>query len=321
MEILSREYSYSSTTGVSDIYARSWAPADSSEIKAVFQIAHGMAEHGERYEDFARFLCEHGYAVFINDHVGHGKSVSSQEDYGYFGERDGWIGFVNDAKLLTNIAKDEYPGKPIIFFGHSMGSFVARCYAEKFGAGIAGTIFCGTSGANPAAGIGKMIASFIAKSKGSHYRSEFIDKLAFGGYNKKFNKPRTKFDWLTTDESIVDGYINDDGCGFLFTATGYRDMFGLLQSVSGKSWYSSVPFNLSMLLISGEQDPVGEYGKGVSQVYRDLKRSGHSDVSMILYSDSRHEILNESNKDKVFNDILDWSEKAIEKYNAKVKSA
>lgn len=313
MEIIRCEYTYPSTTGVSDIYARSWAPAEPSDVKAVFQIAHGMAEYGERYEAFARFLCEHGYAVFINDHVGHGKSVTSADELGYFGERDGWLGFVNDARLLTNIAKGEYPNKPVIFFGHSMGSFVARSYAEKFGADIAGAVFCGTSGSNPAAGIGKMIAAIIAKGKGSHYRSEFIDKLAFSSYNKKYSKPRTKFDWLTNDEKIVDAYIADEGCGFLFTATGYRDMFTLLQSVSRKSWYSNVPFSLPMLLICGKMDPVGEYGAGVTQVYQDLKKSGHSDVALHVYDNCRHEILNESNKEKVYDDILEWADKIIEK--------
>jgi alpha-beta hydrolase superfamily lysophospholipase len=272
-----------------------------------------MAEQGERYEQFARFLCQHGYAVYVNDHIGHGKSVTSADELGYFGERDGWLGFVNDAKLLTDIAKGEYPGKPVIFFGHSMGSFIARSYAEKFGSDIAGAIFCGTSGANPAAGIGKALAGLIAKSKGSHHRSEFIDKIAFGSYNKKYGKARTKFDWLTTDEKIVDEYIADDLCGYLFTATGYRDMFTLLQNVSRKSWYSNVPFGLPMLLISGKMDPVGEYGKGVNQVYQDLKKSGHNDVTLYLYDTLRHEILNEKDKEKVFADVLDWSDKVIEK--------
>jgi alpha-beta hydrolase superfamily lysophospholipase len=313
MEIRRCEYSYSSTTGVSNIYARSWAPSEPSKVKAIFQIAHGMAEHGERYEAFAHFLCEHGYAVYANDHIGHGKSVASNDELGYFGERDGWLAFVNDAKLLTDIAKGEHPEKPVIFFGHSMGSFIARSYVEKFGADIAGAIFCGTSGANPGAGVGKILAGLIAKSKGSYHRSEFIDKLAFGGYNKKYGKVRTKFDWLTTDEEVVDAYIADDFCGFLFTATGYKDMFTLLQSVSRKSWYANIPFGLPMLLISGKMDPVGEYGKGVNQVYQDLKKSGHNDVSLTFYDGLRHEILNEKNKAKVFEDILNWADKVIEK--------
>lgn len=312
MEVVKKVISYTSTTGVADISACCWAPENESDIKAIFQISHGMAEHSKRYEDFAKHLCQKGFAVFINDHVGHGESVASDDDLGYFGERDGWMGFVNDAKLLTNRAREEYPYKPVILFGHSMGSFVARSYCEKFGADLAGAVFCGTSGANPAAGIGIQLASFIAKVKGSRYRSELINKIAFGSYNKKYSDVRTSFDWLTRDEKIVDAYIADKYCGFLFTAVGYRDMFTLLKSVSGKSWYENVPYTLPVLLVSGGMDPVGEYGKGVEQVYRDMKTTGHKDVTLKLYKDARHEILNELNRENVFEDISNWAEKKLE---------
>ena len=311
MDIIHKEYVYSSTTGIGDIYAQSWIPANSSDVKAVFQIIHGMAEHGDRYKEFATFLCSNGYAVFVNDHVGHGKSVSSDSELGYFGERDGWIGFVNDAKLLTDIAKSEYPGRPIILFGHSMGSFVARYYAEKFWSDISGAIFSGTSGTNPAAGVGIAVASLSAKLYGSKHRSNFINKLAFGSYNKHVGKVRTEFDWLSRDEAEVDKYIKDDKCGFLFTSAGYRDMFKILKAVSSPAWYKSIPFSLPILLVSGEMDPVGEYGKGVRQVASDLKSSGHRDVSMKLYKNMRHEILNEIDRKDVFYDLLAWSDSVV----------
>ena len=280
-------------------------------MKAIFQIAHGMAEHGERYEDFAKFLCKNGYAVYANDHIGHGKSVATDDDLGYFGERDGWLGFVNDAKLLTDLAKGEYPDKPVVLFGHSMGSFIARSYCEKFGADLAGAVFCGTSGTNPAAGVAIRLADVIAKIKGSRYRSEFINKLAFGAFNKKIEKPRTPFDWLSRDNAQVDKYIADKYCGFLFTAVGYRDMSTVLWSVSGKSWYANLPFVLPVLLISGEMDPVGAYGKGIRQVFRDLKSSGHKNVVMKLYKNDRHEILNELDKEDVYKDVVDWADKLL----------
>lgn len=280
-------------------------------MKAIFQIAHGMAEHGERYEDFAKFLCKNGYAVYANDHIGHGKSVATDDDLGYFGERDGWLGFVNDAKLLTDLAKGEYPDKPVVLFGHSMGSFIARSYCEKFGADLAGAVFCGTSGTNPAAGVAIRLADVIAKIKGSRYRSEFINKLAFGAFNKKIEKPRTPFDWLSRDNAQVEKYIADKYCGFLFTAVGYRDMSTVLWSVSGKSWYANLPFVLPVLLISGEMDPVGAYGKGIRQVFRDLKSSGHKNVVMKLYKNDRHEILNELDKEDVYKDVVDWADKLL----------
>ena len=157
MEIVRKEYSFKSATGLCDIYARSWAPADKDSVKAIFQITHGMAEHGERYARFAKKLCEHGYAVFAQDHI---------DDLGYFGEKDGWRDFVIDCRSLTDIAREEYPGKPVVFFGHSMGSFIARNYTAKYN-DVQAAIFCGTSGKNPAAPIAIKLASFVGKSRGS----------------------------------------------------------------------------------------------------------------------------------------------------------
>ncbi|MGI6249428.1 MAG: lysophospholipase [Acutalibacteraceae bacterium] len=311
MEINQKEYSFGSTTGLADIYARSWAPADPEDVKAIFQIAHGMAEHCNRYEEFAQYLAAKGYAVFANDHIGHGKSVASDDDLGYFGERDGWLAFVNDAKLLTDIAREEYPDKPVIVFGHSMGSFIIRSYCEKFGNDIAGGIFCGTSGTNPMSGIAIKLADLVVRAKGSRHRSEFINKLAFGAYNKKIKNPRTVFDWLSRDEEQVDKYIADRYCGFLFTAAGYRDMFSVLHSVSSKNWYENVPEALPMLLIAGQMDPVGNYGTGVRQVYRDLRNIGHKYVGIKLYKDDRHEILNELDRETVYADIAEWADALI----------
>ena len=220
MDIVTREYSFPSVTGLSDIYAKSWAPSEEREVTAVIQILHGMAEHIARYDAFASYLCGQGFAVFANDHVGHGKSAKSDEELGYFGEENGWKAFARDAKQVTDLARKAYPGRPILIFGHSMGSFAARYYTELYGNEISGAIYCGTSGENPATGIAVGLASFVAKRRGSRYRSEFINRLAFGSYNKKCDSPRTAFDWLTKEEEIVDRYLQDPWCGFLFTAAG-----------------------------------------------------------------------------------------------------
>ena len=261
-------------------------------MRAVLQIAHGMAEHFERYEKFIDVLTNNGIAVFTNDHLGHGKSVSGEDEKGYFGP-DGWHVMVADCRRLYEIARKEYPDQPYYFFGHSMGSFVARAFAREYGKDLSGAIFCGTGGKNPAVGMGITIANTIAKSKGDHYRSKFVDGMAFGAYNKKFEK-RTPFDWLTRDTDVVDAYIADPDCGFLFTVNGFAGLFGVLKSVSGADWYNEVPADLPILLIAGDMDPVGNYGKGVTQVGNDLKATGHKAVKMILYKDCRHEILNES---------------------------
>lgn len=309
MAIIRKEFTIPSKTGTADVFARCWVPE--SGAKAVFQIVHGMAEHGERYEDFAAYLCQKGFAVLVDDHAGHGKSVKSDDDLGYFGDEGGWDAFVEDEKALTELAKKEFPDMPIIFFGHSMGSFIAREYVRRYGSdeAVKGAIICGTSGKNPAAAIAIGMAGMIAKLKGSRHRSEFINKIAFGPYNNKIKNPKTPFDWLTTDEAIVGKYIADKYCGFLFTAAGYKDLFTILNTVSGKDWYAGVPKDLPLLVVAGEEDPVGSYGKGVKEVYNNLKAEGCADVTLKLYPAMRHEILNEKERATVYEDIAAWAGK------------
>ena len=307
MEIIRKEYSFPSKSGIADVFARCWIPSDGA--KAIFQICHGMAEHGERYEDFAAYLCKKGFAVLVNDHVGHGKSVKSDDDLGYFGENGGWDTFVEDERTLTEMIADEFSGLPIIFFGHSMGSFIAREYTRRYGNDerIKAVIFCGSSGKNPASAIAIKLAGAIAKIKGSRHRSKFIDKIAFGTYNSRIPNAKTSFDWLTTDSALVDKYIDDKYCGYLFTAVGYRDLFTILDRVSGKDWYNVVYNKIPILLTAGEEDPVGLYGKGIKQIYNDLKQAGKEDVTVKLYPGMRHEILNEICKEQVYEDIATWS--------------
>lgn len=307
MEIIRKEYTIPSKSGVADVFARCWLPSDG--VKAIFQIVHGMAEHGERYEDFAKFLCTKGFAVLVDDHAGHGKSVKSDDDLGYFGESMGWDSLVEDERALTELIKTEFPDAPIVFFGHSMGSFIAREYIRRYGNDerIKATIFCGSSGKNPAAAIAIRLAGVIAKAKGSKHRSEFINKIAFGPYNNKIQNPKTPFDWLTTDTAIVDKYIADKYCGFLFTAAGYKDLFTILHTVSGKDWYNGVCNDLPILVTAGEDDPVGTYGKGIKEIYNGLINSGKKAVTIRLYPRMRHEILNETNRAQVYEDMAAWS--------------
>ncbi len=305
MSYLKKEFTFPSVSGLADIHCASYIP-ESGEVKAVLQIAHGMAEHLERYENFARVLAENGIALYINDHLGHGKSVKSDSELGYFGAKDGWKNFVEDCHELTKIAKSENPDKPYIFFGHSMGSFVARAYSLKYSAEIDGAVYCGTAGPNPAAGAGIILTKLVTKLKGDHYRSKVIDKIGFGTYNSKF-EGRTPFDWLSRDNFEVDKYIADKYCGFLFTAPGYGDLFALLGFVSSKQWFEGLPKELPVLVISGDMDPVGNYSKGIDQVCDMLKAAGKTNVKKILYKDARHEILNESACfDTVCSDVISW---------------
>ena len=308
--MIKKEFYFPSVSGLADIHAASFMPEE-KEVKAVLQIAHGMAEHLERYEAFAEVLCENGIAVYINDHLGHGKSVKNDDELGYFGEKAGWKNFIGDCYRLTRMAKDENPGKPFIFFGHSMGSFVARAYSLEYANDIDGAIYCGTAGPNPAAGMGSLIAAAIGKIKGDHYRTKLVDKIAFGAYNNKFEQ-RTPFDWLSRDQFQVDKYVADKYCGFLFTAYGYRDLTSLLGFVSGKKWFESLDKELPVLIISGAMDPVGNFSKGIDQVCEKLEAAGKKNFKKILYPDGRHEILNESALfDKVCEDVIEWIEETI----------
>lgn len=301
-----KTYKYKSSSEICDIFAEGYFPAHDIKTVGVVQIAHGMAEHHERYEQFIEFLNQNGFIVYINDHLGHGKSAANENELGYFGKEAGYNNLVEDMKKLTDIAKAENPGIPFILFGHSMGSMLARLYTERYGNELDGVIYCGTTGPNPAASMGISVTKAIAKIKGDHYRSKLIDKLAFGTYNNKINPKRTSFDWLSTDDEIVDKYIADPLCGFLFTAYGYRDLMSLILLISRSEWYSSVPSSLPIFIIAGNEDPVGAYGKGIKTVYDELVNSKHTAISLKLYDGMRHEILNEPAKNDVYNDILSW---------------
>lgn len=307
MAVTKTEFTYTSSVGDLEIHAVKWIPENA---KAIFNITHGMAEHIDRYAGFAEFLAENGFAVYGHDHIGHGKSLSDKYKPGYFGDKnaEGTV-FVDDNKLIVDIAKEENPGLPVFFFGHSMGSFVARKYLALYGDELKGAIVCGTGGPNPAAGFAVFLAGVLGKVKGPEADGTLINNIAFGSYNKK-TENKTPFDWLTKDEAIVDKYIADPLCGFLFSNNGFKDMLGLLSFVNSADCYASTCKTLPIYLIAGADDPVGEYGKGVEKVYEAYKANGNP-VECKLYEGDRHEILNEFDKDAVMNDILAWLNKNV----------
>lgn len=306
MDYTHNTFSFPSHTGNTDIFVQSIAPANPADIIGVIQIVHGMAEHTDRYLDVAKYLSGRGFYVIMHDHAGHGRSVKSDEDDGYFCDKDGWLCLVDDVYEVTKIARKQNPGKKLILWGHSMGSFISRKYVTKYTNGADAAIFCGTSGANPGAAAGILIANIIAAFKGTKHKSPMINNIAFGAYNKRFNG-NTGFEWLSVNEDNVAKYVADPKCGFLFSAAGYRDLFHVLQSVSSSEWYAAVPASLPIYLISGSDDPVGAYGKGVQEVYDKLKASGHTNVSMKIYPGLRHEIHNEKTNAEVYSDIADFA--------------
>ncbi len=299
MGIVVKDKRFPSSTGICDVRYRIWAP---EEPHACAQIIHGMAEHIERYHDFATFLAENNILVFGMDLPGHGKSIADGQPKGYFGDQNGWDHLIQDNKTMHDLVLADYPSVARILFGHSMGSFLARTYAGRMGVDFDAFVFSGTAGANPALPVAKMIAkSAIKKGKGKQ-PNEQLNALSFAAYNKKFKPARTECDWLSRDTANVDRYVADPLCGFVFTSNAFFDLFTGLQEVSNLNWAKRVP-NRPIFLMSGSNDPVGNMGKGVKQVEKWLLKSGHN-VTTKLYPEGRHEMLNETNRSEVYNDVL-----------------
>lgn len=304
MAFVKEQQSFLSADGKTRAACYFYLPAAGAP-RGVVQISHGMCEYLERYEDFARFLCGEGFAVCGHDHLGHGRTAAPSER-GFFAGRDGDLLLPEDLHRMTRMAKERFPELPFFLFGHSMGSFVARRYLVRYGDELDGAVICGTSGSNPAAGAGSRAAGLIAACKGDHYRSRLLNRMTFGSYNRRFPREEGEYAWLSRDREIVRRYASDPLCNFLFTAAGFRDLLALLRGVSGPRWAERVPKELPILLTSGEEDPVGNYGKGVREVESLLRQAGVRDLTVRLYPGARHEILNEINRQEVYADILNW---------------
>ena len=258
----------------------------------------------------AEVLCAAGIAVAGNDHLGHGDSVATPEDYGFFASRGGYDFVINDVKKMNDLIRREIPGVPVILLGHSMGSFIARLYAMNYEDSIDGLIIHGTAGPNPATGAGLLIVKLLRAIKGERYRSKFICSLADGGYNKGFDPADGPNAWLTRDPSQVADRIGNPKNDFIFTLAGYEDLFNFLGNCNHENWFRCFPNKLRTLVVSGENDPVGGFGKGVRYVYDSLKKNG-ADVTLKLYPGARHELFFETNRDEVFADLIAWVEGAI----------
>ncbi|MEO7068897.1 MAG: alpha/beta hydrolase [Nostocoides sp.] len=293
-------------TDGTEVFAHRWLPDGTP--KAIVQVVHGMAEHSARYARLAEALTGAGYAVYAEDHRGHGKTAGSLDKAGFFAEASGWDTVVEDMRRLNQKAQEEHPALPVFLVGHSMGSFLSRSYAARHGSGLAGVVLSGTAGDAGALGkVGAGIATAAARLRGPRRPSRLMNTLTFGQYNAAFKPTRTDFDWLSRDNAEVDAYISDPWCGFVFTAGGYQDVLGGLASVNSDRTVSTVPKTLPIHLASGDKDPVGGKGAaGPRAVADQLRRLGVQDVTLTVWPDARHEILNETNRDEVTAEIIDW---------------
>lgn len=266
-----------------------------------------MAEHIMRYEAFSAFLVEQGYIVYGNDHRGHGKSIIAPDDQGFFADDDGFDKVVGDMRALTLHIQAKHPHVPLFLFGHSMGSFLSRRYIGLYGNNLDGVILSGTGANQGILGkVGYQIAKWERFRKGPRTPSPLMDQLTFGNFNKAFAPARTSFDFLSRDENEVDTYIADQHCGFICSTTFYMDLMKGMERIYHKETLAYIPKTLPIYIISGDMDPVGNYGKGIKQVNATYKDNKMPNVTMKLYPGARHELLNEINKKEVFHDILIW---------------
>lgn len=303
-----QEIYYRSIDEKNNVHACIWAAE--GECKAVLQIIHGMAEYAERYAPLAEKLAKQGITVCAEDHLGHGKTAANKQDLGYFSDEKGYAPVLSDIASLTEIMRAKYPNVPYLVMGHSMGSFFCRRYISVFGNELAGAIIMGTGFMGGAlTGTAKLATRLVALFKGWRHRSKFINKLAFGSYNKRF-EGRTGYDWLSVNQANVDAYIADELCGVPFTCNGFYGLFSIIKEVCKSGTIKDTPSKLPILIVSGKDDPVGGYGKGVEKLFNKLSENGKN-VTMTLYEGCRHEILNDICAVQVEEDIAEFINSVI----------
>lgn len=309
MKLIKDRFEFKGVKGGSLAY-RIYEPE--GEVRAVVQLSHGMCEYVGRYEEYARHLCERGIVFAGNDHPGHGDSAASADDLGYFAETDGAHLAVEGLEAMSELLLERYEGKPLILLGHSMGSFICRLYLSYFAENLSGAIIMGTAGPGAPTGMGIAMANLISLFRGERHRSRLLSKIQTAGYLKRCGKGAGKSDWLTRDRAIVEKYDADPLCNYTFTVSGYRDLFTMLGEVSTYEWAQSVPTDLPILVISGEDDPVGGFGKGVCKVAGALTGAGARKLSTVLIPGARHEVLNETDREQTYAIIDEWLDEVLD---------
>ena len=273
-----------------------------------------MIEHIERFDRFAAAMAEQGILTAGNDHLGHGWSVTDPEHRGYFGEPDGNLNLLSDMRNLQKPLQEEHPGVPYFIMGHSMGSFLVLQYMAIYGNGISGAIIMGTGYTDSAKLLfGQAACTAASLLHGEMYRSETINNMAVGSYERPDDPDYPPGAWLTRDREVVKQFHEDKLCQFIFTVNGYKNMLRGIQKAQSSSLMKQIPKDLPVLIVSGAEDPVGDFGKGPKKLEEVYKSLGMTDVTCKLYPEDRHEILNEPDKETVDSDILEWMNARMQK--------
>lgn len=305
---MKQSFRFPSADGTTQAAGYFYTPTDTAP-KAVIQISHGMCEYIGRYEHMIDRLCQRGYAVCGHDHLGHGST--SPNSYGFFAEKDGYRLLLKDLNTMNDLARKKYPGIPCFLFGHSMGSFLARWFAELNPDAQDALILSGTGGPGLLMRFGKRLAGLLSAVKGPKHISRFMVKASTGSYCKGIENADSGSAWLSRDSAVWAAYDADEKCTFSFTVSAYRDLLTAHTHVNTPEWAQRMRKDLPVLIYSGDFDPVGNYGKGVRAVYKLLLDAGMEDVTLRLYPGGRHEMHNEINQEEVFDDLLAWCDRHI----------
>ncbi len=274
----------------------------------LIQILHGLGEHAGRYARFAASAAGRGYVVAIHNHRGHGPGADAPP---FFASRGGWLAVTEDALAVAELLERRYPGKPLTLLGHSMGSFIAQQFAMLHGARLSALLLSGSNWASRIEiGVAHLLARIECLRLGERKSSALLDKLLFAGFNRPFRPARTELDWLSRDVAEVDKYVDDPLCGAPYSAGLWRDLTGGLLGITSDNAVGRVPSDLPILISGGATDPVGG-DKGMGRLALHYAQTGHTRMKVKIYDDARHEMLNETNRDEVTDDWLDWIDGAL----------
>lgn len=313
IEVEKEVFHFLSKDGKTKIHGVRWLPAN-GKVYAVLQLVHGMQEHIERYDEFASYMAKKGFLVVGHDHLGHGESVRSEDDLGYFASHKPSKTAVADMWQVTKITRNQYPDCPYFILGHSMGSFLLRRYLTLYSDAVNGAVICGT-GSKPdyVTLFGMLVCKVIGLFRGEHYRSKFVSDSSFGkpyeAYDKTGLDPKNS--WLSKNVESVEAYYKDPRCTFMFTVNGFYMLFSTIYYDNQMRNIRKIRKDLPVLFLAGEDDPVGDCGAGVRKACMQYKKAGIQSVSLRLYPEDRHEILQEPDREQVFADIYRWCRKRI----------
>lgn len=286
------------------LHVLKWTP-DSDQVRGVVHIVHGLAEHSGRYHHVANFLNQNGFVVYAHDHRGHGKT--GEDHLGHIDADNGFDLMVSGIADIQTEIQNNFTNLPVFIIGHSMGSFLLQRYLQITEKEPNGVIYSGSNGKPPPIlGIGILIAKIISKIYGADAKSSLLHKMTFGAYNSHFKPAKTELDWLSRDPEMVQFYIDDPLCNAVPSASFFGSIFKGLKSVHSHEPFSDHSKDLPILIISGDNDPVSDMGKGIKSLEKLIRKSGITNLTVKLYEGGRHEMFNEINRDEVLNDLLNW---------------